>query len=881
MNRSPVGSRTGVLRVGLTAILALSLGATIGAPLLAPTTASAATTADAGSSVTVKWRGGNDPAIQQYQPDHAALSDGNGNDGGSGHWDDFKDLQITVSQTRGLGDQAIEITAKGMAPTVSPSQSARLSYLQAMQCWGDPSDPAFRETCQWGGYTQQEAGIDPDSPEGKNGVEILIGGGAALRGGIPFRSVAGQKNEPIPILSVDGKVKWISAGIQRFYSSTTTNELPFIPVLPGALGAQARFVTQSAAAQPYLGCGDPDSAAGERCWLVIVPRGSHSNTPASGQPCWNSDPSYGQPNPWEQKGSPLSPQCSIWDDRIVVPLDFEDPFLSCPPGAKERRIVGTEFVSDALSSWQPRLCASGSTYSLTTTAGDSVRAQLISGQAPFAAISAPITAESIGLEDPALLDQVDLRYAPLMNTSLTIGYLAEQRAGGVVNALKLTPRLIAKLLTQSYASFVPSGGEGPSDSLSISQLKWSTLFEDPEWVALGNPTDFHSNLSAGSWVVSGPQGDDAIRLLWSYVLADADAVAFLHGSPDPWGSTVNPYYLPPDDSRSVGGGLDLLSGPIDTFPKADQSLYPNAALAASKRGLQVGSDTYSPYATSFDANALRIVRADTQLTKYWDPNKFSGANVGFWVSQGPQLPGVPIAGRFAFGTTTASASENYQLRTAELSLPLRARTTDATVATARTFVAYSDAAAAAAVAAQTTNADGFASSDMSALPSNAYPLTSTVYAAVDLNAIGQDPAATGDYAALLDYSTAAGNEPGNPRGGLPEGYAPLTEKQIAASRTLAEALRAASAVTPPADEGAPVAGAGVPPAPAGAPAVVAATTDGSPPANATEMAALAAADAQNTSAVSSGFQGALGAGLIAGLAGVLLAPFLLVRRRPT
>lgn len=836
--------------------------------------------ADAGekdSSITIEWGTGKvtvgpdatatKDEVAAVQPNHAALtSDGAGGDAGSGHWSDFKDLKVTVSQTTALGDQVVALSASGMKQTIADATLGGSNFLQVFQCYGkDPSSADFTKTCQWGGFSESATGAS--IPKGLVQVLGNFADSAVGRGGVPFRAVQGVESSPATT-----PTGGTNQGIGRFFDSSSSSEQPFVPFDARGL-AQTNVVTQSAAAQPYLGCGDP-AAAGERCWLVLVPRGIHSNNlrgdeATCGRPLTTNR--FGGSTLY-QTGDIFAPECSLWADRIVIPLDFANPYSTCPAGSAERRIVGSEFLSEAMSSWQSSLCqGGGAAFALTTNSGNLARSQLVTGQTALAAVSQPVTAKTIGPTDPALLETSDFRYAPLTNTALTIGFLIDEKDGTSRRQIRLTPRLIAKMLTQSYWWDIPTITLNSAASVTESRakLKWTNLFDDEEWKALGNPTNFAGNVKA-SWEVIGPQGDDAIRLLWRYVLSDADALAFLRGTPDPWGATINPYYLPPADGNALGGGYDLLSEAIDTFPKADRSTNVSVEVANNQyKGIVIDSTSYIPYAGSFAANAARIARADSQRAEEWDPN----AAPGKWVSAGPQMP-ANRQGRIVLGPLTAAASSSYGLDNAELALPLRSTTTADTVASAREFVAYSEASVVKAVAAQPPAAtDTIVETDPSTLPSGAYPLASTLYAAVDMNSTALNDSARTDYAALLDYS-AASTYTGD-RGGLPKGYVALSEQQKSVSAAVATELRTPKPVA--AASGGPGAqsAAGNNNSAAAVPAAASVPGGNSP---ATSMSSSATTAAASTEAASAGGQAALGGVLVAGVAGVAVSPFLLRRR---
>ncbi|WP_167047056.1 hypothetical protein [Salinibacterium sp. ZJ454] len=867
--------------IGLVLASSLGLGA-----LASPVQAAGETD----SEVTVKWAGENDAALQQYQPDHAGLlSDGAGNDAGSGHWDDFKNLEVTVSKTKNLGDGVVTVTATGLRPTVYSDwnpRNALSNYLQIMQCWGpDPLAADFYETCQFGANFEET-----------KGVRELLGAAPAGRGSRPIVDVAnGQDTTQFPFRAVTGDVSkpYYSAptpeeprrgefrnGLDALFTPSTSNELPFVPVTPDGI-ARTGFETQSAAAQPYLGCGDAD-LAGERCWLVVVPRGIHSGE-------WPADQStgytcgtrafevlpYGDVMPTLQRGSPLSPDCTFFRDRIVIPLDFDEVGAGCAPGTAERRVIGSELAAATFSSWQQGLCVGteARAYSLSTNAGDLTRSQLLTGQADLAVVSEPLTPDTIGTTNADLLADADLAYGPIANTGLAIGFYIGNETGQEWRDIRLTPRLLAKLLTQSYQSQVPSVTRS-HESESFDNRTTYTVALDPEWIALGNPKFHYTPGYFVDFVTPGPHGDDSIRMLWEYIQADADAAAFLRGEADPWGMTVNPYYLPAGHQGAADGGLpyNLSTDPIDVFPRADQSLAPIAADAALyHRGIQIDSITHNPYSTNLETNGTRVFRTDTRRTQLWDPNKWSGA-AGAWV---PEPVGVPGTNRTIMGPTTAHTANEYRLNVASVALPLSTKTTIENVAGARNFVGLSqDSLAAAAAATVTDGATGLSQLEFASLPANAYPLTSTLNAAVNLASAKLTPEARSDYARLLEFAATEGQVSGEAPGQLPSGYAPLTESQRAATQALAAELVAAAASEPDAEAQVP-GGAG-----SGARTVAAAGTQtaASDPAAQTQVTDSAALEIEVTAAASAPMQTVLGATLLGGLAGLATAPFLLRRR---
>ncbi|MDR2453601.1 MAG: hypothetical protein LBD51_03405, partial [Bifidobacteriaceae bacterium] len=88
-------------RVVTTGGLALALACGLGLAVLP----GGAATAAADSSLTLSWAGGNPADVQEYQP---------ARDPESVHYQDFKDVQVTVSQTQDLVDQVVQVEVTGM-----------------------------------------------------------------------------------------------------------------------------------------------------------------------------------------------------------------------------------------------------------------------------------------------------------------------------------------------------------------------------------------------------------------------------------------------------------------------------------------------------------------------------------------------------------------------------------------------------------------------------------------------------------------------------------------------------------------------------------------------------------------------------------------------
>jgi hypothetical protein len=730
--------------------------------------------------------------LQQFQPDR---------DPASVHYGDFENVQVSVSKTTDLVDESVTVTVTGMpggtTSLVSPvdgKAAMGANFVQAMQCWGDPTDPEFYENCLWGAWVASTGSAAPGTPRSARNR-----GGRDSKGTVPFRAVTGRDYSG-DLVTVDYRA---DSELLQVVRPETANERSVMVDATGT--AEFLFEAQSAAAQPYLGCGDEGSATGTRCWLVVVPRGVH--TSAASEDCYIPVPSStGDKTGAIQENSPVNPGCDYWGNRVVVRLEFRPTGPPCPPGRAEVRVSGSQGVADAFSSWQAGICrAGGSAFTLTTSSDQLVRDQLLSGTASMAITSRPLAEEWLGEgHDPGRLADARVVYAPVAVSGLVVAFLAN-RDGHIETGIRLSPRLVAKLVTHSYGleqSLYYYGRDRVPGPWYTNPIR---LTNDPEFRAL-NPDGVFTQ--GGTLVMTGPDSADGIAQLWAYLRADDAARAFLAGEADNirpgdegnTGMTLNPWYLPkghPDAKVPVftevpsseagsngmallpvrdeagqvqwrevgltdvdGSPLCLCDTPVDTFPKADQTELPQFVRVTST-AVQWWYDIAQvrPYASSLGSAARMVFRADTGSKTEWDASAWNGATHGNYVSNGlSNLNGV-----FLTGYTGAAEAARYGLATAFLGVPN----------SPGVFVDANPAAMAAAVAAQEdTGTGGVGVINPATLPTDAYPLTTLMYAAVNVNAL--DQAQRDQYADLIEYAVTTGQTPGSSIGQLPEGYLPLT-----------------------------------------------------------------------------------------------------------
>ena len=726
----------------------------------------------------------------------------------------FADLTITVNQTANLTDQAVSITWTGGSPTKPGPGRFGSQYLQIMQCWGEddgsvPGNPGPPpEQCEQGAVGGTYEGVPIGVYPNEYALTRIISQSSwpnftATKGyldkrtaysWLPFRAVDGTdvnaEFDPTFNPGIVGGNYWLNP----YFNQVTTNEIAGAATGPDGKGAEL-FETLSGVQSSGLGCGQhtqPVPGSDKkipRCWIVIVPRGTPTD----------EDKGSGLEPEAATRGVATSPLSTLsWQNRIAIPIDFNPVDSPCVLGSDERSIAGSELALPAVVSWQPNLCASQNLppFSYALVSDSSARQQLVSRQqgAPgMAVVSQPLAATALDPASPVV-------YAPLSSSGLVIGFNIERNAslaapadskllnGVRIASMNLTPRLVAKLLTQSYRQAVNIVGQAPPG------YGWDVknpghLGLDPDFLQF-NPEFTVLQITDGRPFssVQLPAGNsDAAQQVWKWILADPEAKAWLDGTPDQWGMKVNPVYSTNTAVNPTGIGF---GDPAPTsFPKADPYCYhapsrgPNASVVPPPL---CGTD-WLPYKRSLSetAQAARIASDGAKIVD--NPNAVSAADV--WKRDVPQY----LGRRGMLALTDTPSAVQYGLQTARLS-----RAGDG--GPRRLFVAADTAALTNGVAAMVagTTSSVLESSPLAVAP-GAYPLTTLTYAAV--TPLSLDQKARSDYAAFIDYAVGAGQVPGLELGRLPRGYSPLSDDLKAQSRAAAEVVRTmvAPTIDPPPD----------------------------------------------------------------------------------
>lgn len=435
---------------------------------------------------------------------------------------------------------------------------------------------------------------------------------------------------------------------------------------------------------------------------------------------------------------------SNWRNRITVPLTFAVPDNACDvvSSSNDVDIYGSELLIQATGQWAPHFCLNPKLFKFThvQTGEPEGRNLLATGSAEAAFISDP---PPDGYGKPVV-------NAPVAVTGFAITYVIDGANGQPYNKLRLTPRLLAKLLTESYPADLPVQQEFPA--LANNPLN---ITLDPEFQKL-NPGITHGvdATESAAAMLTLSSDSDVMEALTTYINDNKAARAWLNGKPDQWGMIVNPAYK----------GIKL---PIDRWPLLS-TFEPKKFYASDTNDCLRNSPVpYLPLVAAPLARLEQITEAMqfsiAQSTTAC--SQIDGTTLGEkLVAQGRQTVGF----RFMIGVTAVADADRYQLNSAAL------QTTNS-----HTFVRPSDASMRAATAfLKPDKKTGtwpvpYATLRSAKKAAAAYPGTMVVYAAVPTTGLPAQDAK--DYASLLRYAAGAGQTRGLGVGELPPGYLPLTK----------------------------------------------------------------------------------------------------------
>jgi hypothetical protein len=700
------------------------------------------------------------------------------------------DLAVTVSQTTDLVKQGITVSWTGAtAPSTEPQGvDGGSNFLQIFQCWGeDPENPGHpdRTTCQYGGLvgsaSTRDGNVDAEDVH-PNDVEYTAPGSGFVNPthtSIPFRAVSGEVVESV-VPDANGILRKVDVDVNtnQFFTRFTTNEVKWVG--SGSDGSNSiKFEIQTVMEASGLGCGTPRYEGSvltstQDCWLVVIPRGTGDN----GEDYITRSGLF-----WDS-----------WQHHLAVKLTFKPVGVRCEIGTAEKQIAGSELMTQAIASWQPQLCLQENGAAFVVNAGseeDAAYKASLTEPNPLALTSRPhdTTADDANVYAPiavsgaSIVFNIDHRSRPVQGIPADV--IAKDTTP--ITQMNLTPRLVAKLLTASYISALPSGADLTHigyENVDNPGPNAFNITKDPDFLAINDAVWEFQNINSPSVAdVLVPTGrSDLAWTIWSYVMSDADARAFLNGEPDPWGMRVNPWYSSNSSVNPTGVGKTY---PRDDFPKADPVEKPSTVESNPDNGTgPVNLVTWRAYTSDFESGAYYTLRSDGLILGEWQ----RAANPAKWGKQAKDL----IGSQKVIALSTTGSASKYQTLNASLRNP------------AGNFVAPSTASMSAATAAMTPTINsavvGFAfDSPAARSAANAYPLTMPVYAA--LNPLMQDAPLRAIYADFIRYAVQSGQVPGSSIGSLPDGYAPIPATWVSQSMNSASAIQAGIKPTAPVNLG--------------------------------------------------------------------------------
>ncbi|MCL1869972.1 MAG: hypothetical protein FWF90_06110 [Promicromonosporaceae bacterium] len=691
------------------------------------------------------------------------------------HTVDTRHVTLDVDRTTGLrGREVVKVSWSGAHPTggrtASPYSLDGIGQeypVMLLECRGT-EQTITPETCFTTSYTTRfgysadaiwshDLYADPPSPV-DDSAEPGWPTTCTPTNGVLFQHLT-------PFIGVDGIVydscnDKTQSPDMAIGSALPPNDLAAFTAPDGT--GSVSFEVRTATENGSLGC-NPDVP----CALVAIPimgvscKDADPVCNATGQyaPGAVSSPSTGYD---EAVSGKLWWSASNWRNRFVVPLTFAPLPNTCDILDKRDpvSVLGSEVMTQAAMQWSPAFCLRQDRFKFLhdpMPESTAVRTMRDGGGAAAFVSNAP---------DASSTDGMTLGYAPVAVSGWGIGFVADLADNkGEATQLRLTPRLLAKLLTNSYPG-TTFNDQSAAERKDLVHNPYS-LNVDPEFQQL-NPGIPATTSALFATMLSLNVPSDVITDLTAYINADPEARAFLDGKPDPWGMTVNTYYK----------GIKL---PLEEWPQLDGWVAPSGATCDQQNPTSWFLRIASPIDT-MDQIAQDVMDAWPTTSPSWDYDPTTAT------CKPARAARESFGSRFMLGVVALADADRYGVNLASLR-------TAGTGAKA-TFVAPSDASLGAALTQAKVPAPGAPvalTAAAIAKDKSAYPGTMVVHVAAPLT--GMDKAAAKDIGDFVDISTTEGQLPGTDVGQLPEGYYPMTADGPAAplladAKVVAAAIRA-------------------------------------------------------------------------------------------
>lgn len=678
------------------------------------------------------------PPVEQSVPVAASRGGDTGGSALTHQWPGGS--EVTVAQTANLIHQVIQVSWTGMKPTTYVGSidngGGSTDGVDVLQCWG--LHP-HREDCWYSPTTMEQPYRDDYSAY----TSWTVPGDPAETQ--PYRTWWSHQISPY---FAPSKGKHVCAPYGCAHDIAGITAAPDFSLLPtneqlgqtssngtGSVGFEVRTRNQL----PSLGCDDTHP-----CSLVVVP----TDHPVTGPRVRAADSAAST-----QFAFRLT--ASHWAHRAVFPLRFARQSATCPFTSGQTQVTASEAAAAAFVRWQPALCTQGAggirvAAALTTEPDAIIRTQLAAGAIPVGVLDRPVTTATAH----------PLAVAPVVASGAAISFIIDDtRTRAPVRRLNLDARLVAKLLTESYCSFVcGTDASYPADPnvRGNPELIW----QDPELAALNPGVSFFTQ---GAYAPEMEYFDsDAFYTLTRWINEDPTARAWLNGIPDPWGMRVNRRYrrwaLP-------------VSAPVKLDPWKVPTRNPRCVPASA------GDCVFNGY------NVLDL--------KYQFVNSMDNAAQNVTVAQSSDAsnnqPDPNHPGRTVFGKVAPAAYPNRAVlgvmttsQAATLGLPMASLRNGH-----NQYVSPTPAALRAGLAAMTHDpATGTYDLDPASKAAGVYPLT--MVTSVMAPTAGLDRAVSTKLAAIIRYAGGPGQVTGTGLGQLPAGYIPVTaamHAQAAAAAT--------------------------------------------------------------------------------------------------
>jgi hypothetical protein len=769
---------------------------------------------------------------------------------------------VTVSQAKDLTDQGVQITWSDFTPsldsnsyTPNPSSINPLYQVSIFECEGtnpDPSSGFGPPQC----YTPPVGSPLADSGPANGLVENTIDTSSPPKSdGCPASS-----NYPVPssvlcdYTTLPYKSKWNGGNPATWTGQADFHvEAPTPRSLGGFFNCSASNPCSLVIVPNWGGTPEYDANTSEFSWSNTSTCGEHwlgegiDPTPSQYKkdpdllgdpnPDPNNNPSigydqgdlmgvaapdefpFGQTNGLSGNGgvAPLqAASYACWSaDRIVIPLSFAPTPNDCPSTTPAFYVQGSPMMETQMLQWEAGWCVGGDPVALDYTANSESVARedfLAGGQVGGArADMALVTQPATAAQKQASSRQ--FTYAPLANSGVGIAYLVDDpRTGSQIDRMVLDPRLLAKLITESYTlQYGCTRADHTQESLTCDPAVWGdgknaySLFDDPEFLSLNrqcqpygesanytctNPSDgtnedaddFPPNITASGGTATGdflptvlePDSDMNYDLT-GWIAANADAAAFLSGTPDPWGMVVNSDYL-------------NVTYPAEAFPILDNGY--TLPITCSNLGCPTNDLDVTMQAAWNPQPDLDTITIDllTDQPSASSPTDGCPSVNGCLTSReltltsalSPQL----LGSRDLLAELDLGDIAGYQFPAAEL------------INGAGKAVGPTQASVEAAVNDMKTNPDGITQYfDFSSTDPAAYPLSMVDYAMVPTCGLSHTEAS-----AIADFLTKAattGQVQGEAPGDLAPGYYPLNAKQKAQTLEAAQEVSAQTCKSTP------------------------------------------------------------------------------------